>query len=354
MYITRDYLEKKLCSLLEIFRAALKLKQKNIQFKNEGTDLGIEGAVTNINFVGNAVDTSLTGNTLSVNVNGVQGTGTTNRVVKFINSTTIGDSQIFDDGTNVGVNTVNPSDKLHVAGTLRVDGNTTIWGNSNLNVTHNQGIFLNNFSDSGRQVNIKVTGDETTNAINRFLEFSSNSSAYGFKFSNANGDLVRLFSNGNFGINQTSDNGLGRLQVNGDIWGSANIFYYGSLQLRNNSGSGLLIGGGADDDKRMFFTPRNAEGNGWDWSSEFGYNNNTVRGWYFKTQLVIGNGSINPTASAELEVASTTRGFLPPRMTAANRTAISSPAIGLMVYQTDGGSEEGIWTFKSTGWVQGV
>jgi len=41
-------------------------------------------------------------------------------------------------------------------------------------------------------------------------------------------------------------------------------------------------------------------------------------------------------ASAMLDVASTTKGFLPPRMTSAQRNAISTPATGLVVYQTDG------------------
>jgi hypothetical protein len=39
--------------------------------------------------------------------------------------------------------------------------------------------------------------------------------------------------------------------------------------------------------------------------------------------------------SAKLAIDSTNMGFLPPRMTTAQRTAISSPAAGLMVYDTD-------------------
>ncbi|MFY7886477.1 MAG: hypothetical protein ACOVOV_16710, partial [Dolichospermum sp.] len=55
------------------------------------------------------------------------------------------------------------------------------------------------------------------------------------------------------------------------------------------------------------------------------------------------------TASAVLEVVSTSKGFLPPRMTSAQRLAISSPATGLIVYQTD--ATEGLYIRKSTGWV---
>ena len=64
----------------------------------------------------------------------------------------------------------------------------------------------------------------------------------------------------------------------------------------------------------------------------------------------IGGGATAPEASAVLEVNSTTKGFLFPRMTEAQRLAIGTPATGLMVYQTD--SREGVYIYKSFGWVQ--
>jgi hypothetical protein len=54
-------------------------------------------------------------------------------------------------------------------------------------------------------------------------------------------------------------------------------------------------------------------------------------------------------ASCILQADSTTKGFLPPRMTNAQRSAISSPAVGLMVYCTD--AVEGLYINKSTGWT---
>jgi hypothetical protein len=50
----------------------------------------------------------------------------------------------------------------------------------------------------------------------------------------------------------------------------------------------------------------------------------------------IGTTTFSPVSDALLELRSTTSGFLMPRMTQAQRLAISSPSSGLMVYQTDG------------------
>ncbi len=57
--------------------------------------------------------------------------------------------------------------------------------------------------------------------------------------------------------------------------------------------------------------------------------------WYIHVNgsTTIGRGG-GAVASAVLELDSTTKGFLPPRMTTTERDAISSPATGLMVYNT--------------------
>jgi hypothetical protein len=74
-----------------------------------------------------------------------------------------------------------------------------------------------------------------------------------------------------------------------------------------------------------------------------------------------GIGTTTPDASAKLEIASTSKGFLVPRMTAAQKTAISLPATGLLIYQTDapigfyvntGTSASPNWLRLSNDWVK--
>ena len=69
----------------------------------------------------------------------------------------------------------------------------------------------------------------------------------------------------------------------------------------------------------------------------------------FTVSAQIGINNENPDASAALDITSTTGGLLPPRMTNAQRDAISAPATGLMVYVTDlnGGS---IMIYNGTNW----
>ena len=64
----------------------------------------------------------------------------------------------------------------------------------------------------------------------------------------------------------------------------------------------------------------------------------------------VGVGTTTPEASAMLEVKSTSKGFLPPRMTYAERQAISSPATGLIIYCTNCGQGEPQF-YNGTAWV---
>jgi hypothetical protein len=63
----------------------------------------------------------------------------------------------------------------------------------------------------------------------------------------------------------------------------------------------------------------------------------------------VGIGTNTPAPSAQLDVTSTERGFLPPRMTTAQRDLIASPATGLLVFQTD--NTAGYYFYDGTAWV---
>ncbi len=69
-------------------------------------------------------------------------------------------------------------------------------------------------------------------------------------------------------------------------------------------------------------------------------------------QQNIGLGTTSPHISSILDITSTTRGLLIPRMTGAQRTAIGSPTTGLMVFQTNafGSSLAGLYYYDGLIW----
>ena len=69
-------------------------------------------------------------------------------------------------------------------------------------------------------------------------------------------------------------------------------------------------------------------------------------------QVGVGISSANIDPSAQLEVSSTTKGFLSPRMTEIQRNNINNPADGLLVYQTDG--TKGFYYFDGSVWKQSL
>ncbi len=63
----------------------------------------------------------------------------------------------------------------------------------------------------------------------------------------------------------------------------------------------------------------------------------------------VGVNTTTPDASAALDVSSTTQGMLVPRLTTAQRTAVSSPATGLLVFDSTTGS---FWFYSGAAWTE--
>jgi hypothetical protein len=195
-------------------------------------------------------------------------------------------------------------------------------------------------------------------------------------FKNNGGGQTRmtLFANGNFAIGTTTDSG--RLTVRGSGATSAttalrveNTNASASLVVLDNGYTGigiatpsssLHIKGATNSASSSSLLVRNSSNtllfqvldNGQVYIPEITYVNNIQGFSTDKVQtarLISGNPVGAMQASAQLEIVSTTQGFLPPRMTNAQRTAITSPAVGLMVYCTD--ATEGLYINKSTGWT---
>lgn len=192
--------------------------------------------------------------------------------------------RIFGNG-NIGINTTTDAGfKLDVNGTARVSGNTKI-GNTVYN-------------DANSQLIIGIDGNATRGAI-------ANSGSYQ--------DFIFVST------------GIGSSDINSWSFGQRRDTYFGntigSFQIvgsyTNNSGAGSMVGGG-------FRVPLICNPNG---DIIISGASNSING-----NVSVGSSTI--TASALLSVTSTTKGFLPPRMTTTQKNAIASPATGLMVYDT--------------------
>lgn len=69
---------------------------------------------------------------------------------------------------------------------------------------------------------------------------------------------------------------------------------------------------------------------------------------YYYLNAQVGIGTTEPDISAALEIASTDSGFLPPRLTRAQRNALNNPARGLMIYNLD---EDCINYWNNSEWI---
>jgi hypothetical protein len=65
-----------------------------------------------------------------------------------------------------------------------------------------------------------------------------------------------------------------------------------------------------------------------------------------------GIGTTAPHASAQLEVSSTSKGFLPPRITTQQRDLITVPVAGLVVWCSDCASDGELQVYNGSAWIK--
>jgi hypothetical protein len=226
---------------------------------------------------------------------------------------------------NVLINTTTDNGYLlDVNGTARISGTTTL--NSPLTVA------ISNLP----VINLLDT------LTNHTWQFRSNGGSLWFIANGANN--VQFRTNGNVLIGTTTDAGY-KLDVNGTARVTGNLaFTTGNIYITTSP-----TGGGINSAVNTFFN------NGATWiddtsvrALDITYANGIKIANTTRYPLSLGT-SAKAVASAQLEMVSTTQGFLPPRMTQAQRNAIASPAIGLEIYQTD--ATEGKYIYKSSGWT---
>jgi hypothetical protein len=102
---------------------------------NAVTIVGTLNATTLVKSGGTSSQYLMADGSVSTLTNPVTGTGTTNYVPKWTSGSAIGNSQIFDNGTNVGIGTTSPNRTLTVIGTKRHE-RVYAYANNTFNLTN--------------------------------------------------------------------------------------------------------------------------------------------------------------------------------------------------------------------------
>ena len=72
---------------------------------------------------------------------------------------------------------------------------------------------------------------------------------------------------------------------------------------------------------------------------------------YIPIYAQVGFGTNSPNIAAKLDIASTNKGFIPPRMTTTQRDAIASPAVGLMIWCSNCCQNGEAQIYNGTSWT---
>lgn len=250
--------------------------------------------------------------------NPVTGTGANGQVSYWTGTgTQSGSNNLFWDATNgrLGIGTNSPSSSLHNTGTLQNTGNANFGtASGGLN-----SVVINAASGS---IQLRGIGNPITLTPGfNGLTFSDYIAAFYFGAANDTLSARYGFTSGStlgFDMNTRATSTTRWIVRDRDIGTFLTMFL--------NTGNLVLQSGGTFTDAGFRLDV-----------------NGTAR---VQSTLKVGAATAQ-NASAVLDVESTTQGFLPPRMTTAQRDAIATPAAGLIIYNTTDNKHQG---YDGTNW----
>jgi hypothetical protein len=268
--------------------------------------------------------------------NPVTGTGTTNYLPKFTGASTIGNSLVFDNGTNVGIGTISPATLLHIASS----------GNTFLTI------------DGGASSNTGLAFYKAGSAAGAIYYLGA-SDAMRFDVNNA--ERARITSAGELCVGRTTAYGAGFLvNVEGNIYASAAIVAGSSVTAASlalngsisNSGDAatLTIKQSSTSYTNGIYLERGGERNGYHMYIGGALDALTFRRNYFGTQSDVmsltrdgnvGIGTTSPSWLLQLEKNSSgTSGGSYPALSINNPNAAGYSAMYLFYGSTNAGGLE--------------
>ena len=209
------------------------------------------------------------------------------------------------------------------------------------NTANGGGIGLNSTAGANTQISISHTASGGNNWTFNSAATGSSQTAGTLSIGSTTNNML-LFSNGNIVLGASSSVDAGfKLDVNGTarVQGNTNIIGFLSatnyLECRGTIFLRTSVGGGNTSFNTDASTMYIAQSSSVNLQIGYGGNYSFLLNNANRTIGIADNGS-SPTlaASAVLTLSSTTKGFLPPRMTTTQKNAIASPAAGLVVYDT--------------------
>jgi hypothetical protein len=287
-------------------------------------------------FSGSAIITGATTMSSAIVLGDVTVLGTASINVLQINTTinSTGSNTLGDNANDIQTlygTVVIPTGSLTVSGSTQVNGTLTIKRSTagNLIEFRNQSDNIlvggiQHVSDGG----LAILGGPGNQYFNNSVQIGATPNTITFSTAGT-GEKMRI-TGSNVLIGTTTDTGLYKFDVNGNSRINGQLVC-GTINPGTTANiAGMTVYQGTIDPSTN-------------------YDMRLVIPTATKGVIVSQDYSFLSSPSALLEVKSTTKGFLPPRMTNAQRTAITSPAVGLMVYCTD--ATEGLYINKSTGWT---